>query len=133
MLLLADDLYPAHGGRRTEVDLERAADLNVLEGPGHCTEQTTACPGRIERLEHGLPLQRHIRSGPILIERSEDELTRSISSLKKRVGNIESVTGHSACTVQMRNEISRLEALLVYADVRTNPKYREFFRDESRR
>ena len=66
-------------------------------------------------------------------ELSEDELTRSISSLKKKVGNIESVTGHSFCTVQMRNEISRLEALLVYADVRTNPKYREFFRDESRR
>ncbi len=63
---------------------------------------------------------------------SEDEITSLIASLVQKVSNIESVTGRSFCTLQLRNEISRLEALMAYADVRSNPRYREFFRDESR-
>jgi len=62
----------------------------------------------------------------------EDEITSLISSLMHKLNNIESVTGRSFCTLQLRNEISRLEALMAYADVRANPRYQEFFRDESR-
>jgi hypothetical protein len=66
------------------------------------------------------------------IPKAEDEISDLISSLIHKVSNIESVTGRSFCTLQLRNEISRLEALMTYADVRANPRYQEFFRDESR-
>jgi len=63
---------------------------------------------------------------------SEDEITSLISSLMQKLSNIESLNGRSFCTLQLRNEISRLEALMAYADVRANPRYREFFSDDSR-
>ena len=53
----------------------------------------------------------------------------SILDLKKRVNNIESVSGRSKRTLQLRDEIRRLEALLEYGKVRTNPSYRSLFRE----
>ena len=60
---------------------------------------------------------------------NEDPIISSISSLKNRVKNIESVSGHSKRTMQMRDEIRRLEELLEYSEVRTNPSYRSLFQD----
>ena len=53
----------------------------------------------------------------------------SISDLKQKVNNIESVSGRSNRTMLLRDEIRRLEALLEYSKVRTNPSYRFLFRD----
>ncbi len=60
---------------------------------------------------------------------NEDPIISSISSLKNRVKNIESVSGRSKRTMQMRDEIRRLEGLREYSEVRTNPSYRSLFRD----
>jgi hypothetical protein len=60
---------------------------------------------------------------------SEDELVESLHRLRQKVNNIESVSGRSLHTTRMRNEISRLEALQVYAGVRVRPAYRDFFQD----
>ncbi|MFT5548438.1 MAG: hypothetical protein ACI9CO_000353 [Candidatus Azotimanducaceae bacterium] len=51
---------------------------------------------------------------------TEEDISIVISKLKERVSSIESVCGHSLRTVQIRNEISRREALLVY----NNPRVR---------
>jgi len=45
---------------------------------------------------------------------TDKDSLKLISRLKKRVISIESVCGHSLRTVQIRNEISRREALVVY-------------------
>jgi hypothetical protein len=56
---------------------------------------------------------------------TEEDIFSLISKLKERVSSIESVCGHSLRTVQIRNEISRREALLVY----NNPKARSVSRN----
>ncbi len=53
----------------------------------------------------------------------------SISSLRQKVNNIESVSGPSKRTLQLRDEISRLEALLEYSEVKARPSYRYLFLD----
>ena len=60
----------------------------------------------------------------------EDPASNSISNLRKKVRNIESTSGPSKRTMQMRDEIMRLESLLEYREVRTNPSYKSFFRNE---
>lgn len=55
------------------------------------------------------------------------EIADSISSLRKRVANIEAVSGQSQRTIQLRDEIKRLESLSVYDNVRTDPTYRDYF------
>jgi hypothetical protein len=64
---------------------------------------------------------------------TEDEITSPISSPRKKVKNIVSLSGQSLRTNQMHDEFRRLEALSVYVEVRTNPLYKEFFRNDSHR
>lgn len=61
----------------------------------------------------------------------DNQETDSISGLRKKVKNIESSSGHSTQTLQLRDEIRRLEALLTYSNVRTNPTYANLFQDKS--
>ncbi len=61
----------------------------------------------------------------------EDEIAGSISTLVKDIDDIESESRLSLRALQMRCEIARLQALRVYAGVRSNPFYKEYFADES--
>jgi hypothetical protein len=64
---------------------------------------------------------------------TEDEITSPIFSPRKKVENIVSLSRQPLRTNQMHDEFKRLEALSVYGEVRTNPLYKEFFRDDSHR
>ncbi len=55
------------------------------------------------------------------------EIADSISSLRRRVAGIEAVSGRSRRTIQLRDEIQRLESLSVYENVKTDPTYRDCF------
>ena len=63
----------------------------------------------------------------------DNQETDSIPGLRKKVNNIESINGRSTQTLQLRDEIRRLEALLTYSNVRTNPTYATLFQDKSRK
>lgn len=52
----------------------------------------------------------------------------NISGLRKKLEYIESLSGHSMQTLQLRNEITRLEALSAYSSVRKNHAYATFSR-----
>jgi hypothetical protein len=71
---------------------------------------------------------RKMKNPDILI--NDDPINSSISGLRKKVQNIESVSGHSKRTMQLRDQIRRLEALLEYSEIRTNSSYRSLFREE---
>ena len=62
---------------------------------------------------------------------TEDEITSPIFSPVKKVKNIVSLSKQPLRTNQMHDEFRRLEALSVYAEVRTNPLYKEFFKNSS--
>jgi hypothetical protein len=64
---------------------------------------------------------------------TEDEITSPTSSPRTKAKNIVSLSSQSLPTNQMHDEIRRLEALSVYAEVRINPLYKEFFRNDSHR
>jgi hypothetical protein len=61
----------------------------------------------------------------------EGDIVSSISKLKERVSSIESICGRSLRTIQMSDEISRREALVVYNDVRTSALCKDFLQGES--
>ena len=63
----------------------------------------------------------------------DSQIYGNISGLRKKLKNIESVGGHSIQALQLRNEITRLEALLPYSSVRKNPSYVSFFQEKLRR
>ena len=62
---------------------------------------------------------------------TEDETTGPISSPRNKDKNIVSLSRQSLRTNQIHDESRRLEALSVYVEVRSNPLYKEFFRDDS--
>ena len=58
----------------------------------------------------------------------DSQINGNISGLRKKMKDIESVDSHSIQALQLRNEITRLEALLPYSSVLKNPSYVTFFK-----
>jgi hypothetical protein len=55
------------------------------------------------------------------ISNTEDEMDSSIFDSACKPGDFEVVTDGSNSLIQMRNQLSRQQALRVYVNVRTNP------------
>ncbi len=61
----------------------------------------------------------------------EDHLMRSISQLNNEVDKIESVSGRSLRTINLRNEIAKLEDQLSYSKNQANLRTRQFHNTKS--
>ena len=61
----------------------------------------------------------------------EDRLKRSISELRKEVNKIESASGRSRRTLQLRNEIALLEDQIAYGKSQAKLRTRQYCKTKS--